>query len=95
MAEVRIYTTPYCPFCVAAKALLQKKDVPFEEIDVSLDPDLRDRMVARSGRRTVPQIFIDGTPIGGYDELNAMDRAGGLDRRLGTAPGDGPESNAA
>jgi glutaredoxin 3 len=95
MAAIRMYTTPYCPFCVAAKTLLEKKNAPFEEIDVSADPALRERMVAESGRRTVPQIFIDGTAIGGYDELNAMDRTGDLDRHLGSAPDDGPESNAA
>ena len=78
MQKVTIYTTPYCPYCHAAKALLKKKGVPFEEIDVQ-DAGLRQQMMLRSnGRRTVPQIFIGDTHVGGCDELIALDRAGGL-----------------
>ena len=95
MAEIRIYTTPYCPFCIAAKALLEKKGVTYDEIDVSMDPNLRERMVEESGRRTVPQIFIDGAAIGGYDELNALDRAGELDPMLASPPKGGSQTNAA
>jgi glutaredoxin 3 len=87
MAPVEIYTTSYCGYCRAAKALLARKNVPFEEIDVSNDYELRRAMVARaSGRMTVPQIFIGGTPVGGSDELHALERAGKLDALLaGTA----------
>jgi glutaredoxin 3 len=77
-----MYTTPYCPFCLAAKALLQEKGVRFDEIDVSGNPDLRATMMAESGGYTVPQVFIDATPIGGYDELSALERRGELDRLL-------------
>ena len=87
MAPVEIYTTPYCGYCRAAKALLARKNVPFTEIDVSRDAALRQAMVARAeGRMTVPQIFIGGTPIGGSDELHALERAGKLDELLAGAP---------
>lgn len=82
MIKVVMYTTQYCPFCVRAKALLKHKGVVFEEIDVSEDDELRAKMVAASGRRTVPQIFFDDKPIGGFDELQALDREGELDRIL-------------
>ena len=83
MARVEIYTTPWCPYCIAAKRLLAKKDVAYEETDVSGDSDKRQEMMARApGRYTVPQIFIDGTPIGGCDDLHALDRAGKLDPML-------------
>lgn len=83
MAKVVIYTTPYCPYCIAAKRLLGSKDVEFEEIDVSGDPRLRAEMTKLSGGRyTVPQIFIDGTPVGGFDEIHALDRQGRLDGLL-------------
>ncbi len=82
MARIEIYTTPTCGFCMAAKALLQGKDAAYEEISV-VDPDLRSRMVDRAhGRLTVPQIFIDGQHIGGFDDLSALDRAGKLDPLL-------------
>ena len=84
MAKVEIYTTPTCPYCMAAKALLRKKGAGFEETDVSRDPDLRAQMTTRAGgRRTVPQIFIDGRHVGGSDDLAALDRRGGLDPLLG------------
>lgn len=83
MATVEIYSTPYCPYCHAAKSLLSGKGVSFEETDVSRDPALRQAMTQRAnGRRTVPQIFIDGQHIGGSDELHALDRAGKLDPLL-------------
>lgn len=84
MPRIEIYATPTCPFCIAAKALLTRKGAPFEEIDVSAEPERRAEMVGRaSGRRTVPQIFIDGTHVGGSDDLHALDRDGRLDRMLG------------
>ena len=83
MKPVEIYTTPTCPYCVAAKRLLTKKGVAFTDIDVSRDPALRAAMTQRAqGRRTVPQIFIDGTPIGGSDDLHALDYDGKLDAML-------------
>jgi len=82
MAKVEIYTTPTCPYCHAAKALLTDKGVDFTEITV-LDPTLREAMTERAhGRRTVPQIFIGQTHVGGYDDLSALDRDGGLDPLL-------------
>jgi glutaredoxin 3 len=83
MKTVEIYTTQTCSYCMAAKQLLRKKGVPYAEIDVNRDPALREVMTRRSGGgRTVPQIFIDGAPIGGCDELYALDYAGGLDPLL-------------
>jgi glutaredoxin 3 len=86
MARVVIYITTYCPYCTAAKALLRSKNVPFEEIDVTQDPDRRAEMERFSQRRTVPQIFIDGQSIGGYDDARRLDMTGELDRLLGLAP---------
>lgn len=77
-----MYSTQYCPYCTRARALLERKGVAFEEIDVSRDEARREHMVRASGRRTVPQIFIDGRPVGGYDDLVALDRSGELDRLL-------------
>jgi len=83
MSEVEIYTTPYCPYCISAKALLTRKNVQFREIDVSGDPQGRARMVERAnGRMTVPQIFIGSTHVGGSDDLHALERAGKLDALL-------------
>lgn len=83
MADIEIYTTPSCPYCHAAKRLLTEKSAGFREIDVSRDPDLREAMTKRAGgRRTVPQIFIDGQAIGGADDLFALDKAGKLDALL-------------
>ncbi len=83
MANVILYTTQMCPYCVRAKALLRHKGVTFEEIDVGEDDALRTKMVHESGgRRTVPQIFIDGRPIGGFEELYQLDQDGELDRLL-------------
>jgi glutaredoxin 3 len=83
MPKVTIYTTPFCPYCHAAKALLKRKNVQFSEIDVSYDPQERQRMLDKAqGRRTVPQIFIGETHVGGSDELHALDRQGKLDPLL-------------
>ena len=82
MAQITIFTTMVCPFCVRAKKLLEHKGVAYEEVDVTRDAALRERMVAESGRRTVPQIFIDGKPVGGYQELQALEDAGQLDQLL-------------
>jgi len=79
MAEVTIYTTLFCPFCIRAKRLLDMKGVPYTDIDVSANPSLRREMEERSGGGyTVPQIFVDGTPIGGSDELAALEASGEL-----------------
>lgn len=83
MASVEVYTTPYCPYCVAAKDLLRRKGVDFVEINIAGDCDLRTKMMARAGgRMTVPQIFIGETYVGGCDELVALDRRGGLEPLL-------------
>jgi glutaredoxin 3 len=85
MSESRIlvYTTPFCGYCSAAKRLLTAKGADFAEIDVMMDSARRQEMIAKSaGRRTVPQIFIDGRHIGGFDDLNALDQAGELDLLL-------------
>jgi glutaredoxin 3 len=83
MTQVVIYTTNYCPYCTAAKALFRSKKVQFEEVDVTDDSDRRTEMEKLSQRRTVPQIFIDGKPIGGYDDALRLDAKGELDRLLG------------
>jgi glutaredoxin 3 len=85
MARVEVYTTPSCPYCVRAKRLLGERGIAYEEIDVSGDDDLRADVMRRSGRRTVPQIFIDGQSIGGYDELAALDGRGELASMVGKA----------
>lgn len=83
MCPVEIYTTPICPYCHAAKRLLDRKGVRYREIDVSRDPNLRAAMTQRAhGRRTVPQIFIGDTHVGGSDDLHALDHAGKLDPLL-------------
>ena len=78
MARIEVYTTAYCAYCVRAKRLLQERGVAFEEFDVGDDEALRAQVMERSGRRTVPQIFIDGRSIGGYEELAALDASGEL-----------------
>lgn len=80
---VTLYSKATCPFCIRAKALFERKGVDFEEIDILDEPERRDEMIQRSGGRTVPQIFIHGKPIGGYDELAALEQDGELDRILG------------
>lgn len=83
MAPVTIYTTPTCGYCAAAKRLLAEKGVAFDEIDVARNPKLREEMVQRArGGRTVPQIFVGATHVGGYTDMAALDRAGKLDPLL-------------
>ena len=82
MNPVVIYTLRGCPFCVRAKALLESKAASYSEIDVTGDYDQRVRVSGRSGHRTFPQIYIGETFVGGYDELQALDRAGRLDPML-------------
>jgi glutaredoxin 3 len=84
MPPITIYTTRYCPYCHAAKDLLRKKEAEFSEIDVTGDPEGREKMRARSkGRNTVPQIFIGERHVGGCDDLYDLDAAGQLDPLLG------------
>jgi len=73
VARVVVYTTRSCPFCVRAKRLLDARGIAYDEVDVGHDAALRADLIRRTGRRTVPQIFIDGDPIGGFDELAALD----------------------
>ena len=83
MKPVRMYTTPICPYCVRAKSLLKKKGVDVEEVDVFMDMRAREEMESRSGgARSVPQIFIGETYVGGCDELYALEKEGKLDRLL-------------
>jgi glutaredoxin 3 len=84
MPTVEIYTTPFCPYCVRAKRLLSRKGVEFIEIDLWQFPARRDEMIARAdGRRTVPQVFVDGRGLGGSDDLQTLEATGGLDPLLG------------
>lgn len=84
MAEIVIYSTKICPYCERAKILLKKKDQQWKEIDVSHDEKLRNEMIEKAGgKRTVPQIFIDGNHVGGFDDLHALDQKGELDKLLG------------
>ncbi|TRD21972.1 glutaredoxin 3 [Palleronia caenipelagi] len=83
MATIEIYTSALCGYCHAAKRLLKSKNVGFTEIDVTTKPALRQKMMQRAnGRHTVPQIFINGAHVGGYDDLSALDRQGKLDPLL-------------
>jgi glutaredoxin 3 len=83
MAKVRMYTTAVCPYCQMAERLLRGKGVAeIDKVRVDLDPALREDMMAKTGRRTVPQIYIGDTHVGGYDDLAALDRAGRLDPLL-------------
>jgi glutaredoxin 3 len=79
MKHIEVYSSNNCPWCVRAKALLENKGLDYEEIDVSADTDRTLEMVERSGRRSVPQIFIDDEPVGGFVELSALNQAGKLD----------------
>lgn len=84
MSKVKIYTSPYCPFCIRAKQLLTGKNIDFEEIDLSEEPDKFDEMSKKSnGARTVPQIFVDDTHIGDCDYIHELDNKGKLDKILG------------
>lgn len=83
--KIRMYSTETCPYCAAARMLFKRKGLDFEEILVSRDADRRAEMERLSGRHTVPQIFIDDEPLGGFDDLHALDREGRLDEMLGIA----------
>lgn len=86
MAKIEVYTKFLCPYCTRAKSLLDMKGAEYREIDVTMDRVGFDAMVERAGgRRTVPQVFIDGRHIGGSDDLAALDAGGGLDTLLGSA----------
>ena len=80
--KIEMYSTSWCGYCVRARSLLQRKGAKFVEISIEEQPERRAEMIARSGRRTVPQIFIGGQHIGGSDELDELDQAGGLDPLL-------------
>ena len=85
MPEILIYTTTICPYCVMAKRLLDKKGVPYTEINVDSEPGLREEMMLRTKRRTVPQIYIGDYHVGGFDELHALDQQKKLDDLLAAA----------
>lgn len=78
MADITLYTTSWCPYCLRAKRLLHDQGLEYEEIDLDGEPGFRDRLVELTGRYTVPQILIDGVSIGGYDELAQLARSGRL-----------------
>jgi len=78
-----MYSRASCPFCVAARNLLKSKDVAWTEVSLDAEPDKRAEMISRTGRRTVPQIYVGDFHVGGFDDLNALDQAGDLDRLLG------------
>lgn len=82
MKSVKIYTTPYCPYCVRAKRLLERKGVSYQEIDVAGDDEARIALEERTGRRTVPQIFIGEDHVGGSDDLHDLEEQGKLDALL-------------
>ena len=86
MSEVLVYTTPSCPYCVMAKRLLTQKGVAFQEVDVAHDDVKRRWLAETTGQRTVPQIFIDGKPYGGFTDIAALDRQGKLDPLLAGQP---------
>ena len=82
MATVKMYTTQWCGFCAAARTLLKKKGVEFEEIDVDANAGKREEMQELGGGHTVPQVFINGQPVGGYTDIAALDKQGELDALL-------------
>lgn len=82
MSNVIVYSTQNCPYCVSAKELLTRKNISFEEVRVDENPDELAKMMKLSGRRTVPQIFIDDKPIGGFDDLAALNDSGELDNLI-------------
>lgn len=84
MAKVEMYTKAMCPFCIRAKSLLEKKGVDIIDIPAWMSAEKRQEMNRRSGRNTFPQIFINGEHIGGFDDLNALEKRGALDPLLGT-----------
>ena len=82
MARIQIYSKKNCPFCVRAKALLDRKGFPYEEIDAEGQDELRFWLAETSGQKTVPQIFVDGRPLGGFSDIDALDKQGQLDPLL-------------
>ena len=84
--EALLYTTSWCPFCQRAKMLLKKKGVEWSELDIEADPAHRQAMIEASGRNTVPQVFINGTHVGGSDDLSELDAKGELDTLLAHIP---------
>lgn len=86
MPEVIMYTTAVCPYCVAAKNFLKSRGASYDEVRVDTDPAARSLMMERTRRSSVPQIFINGNHVGGYEELVALDRSGGLAPMLETSP---------
>ena len=82
MAEVIIYRTQFCPYCDMAKRLFDEMGVDYEQIDVSDDAEAREQLIERTGQRTVPQIFINGKPVGGYTDVRALKTSGELDELL-------------
>lgn len=91
--RILVYTTSWCPYCHLAKRLLDSKGVEYEEIDVESEPGLRAEVARRSGRTTVPQTFVDDEPLGGFDDLAALDGQGRLDEILGLS-GDAEEATS-
>jgi glutaredoxin 3 len=85
MSRIRIYSTRWCGYCVRAKALLDAKGIEYEEVSLDDDPGFRRNLFDLTGGWTVPQILIDGTPIGGYTELWRLDKSGALDAQLAAA----------
>jgi glutaredoxin 3 len=85
-ADVVVYLTEWCPFCTRAKDLLGQKGVRFRAVDVDDRPELRAWLLERSGQRTVPQVFVNGRPLGGFTDISALDRKGELDRLLAVPP---------
>ncbi len=84
--DVLLYTTSWCPFCRRAKTLLKEKGVKWKELDIEADRDHRQAMTQASGRNTVPHIFINGTHVGGFDDLFELDAKGMLDKLLDRSP---------
>jgi len=82
MPQITLYTTDFCPYCVRAKQLLDRRQLPYEEINLARDPDGRAQLMERTGMMTFPQILIDGEPIGGFDQLAEAERSGRLDELL-------------
>lgn len=93
-AQIKMYTRRWCGYCTAAERLLDEKGVSYENIDVTGDQEKRRWLVEVTGRTTVPQIFIDGKSIGGYDDMKALDRHGELDKLLSTASASSPASSS-
>lgn len=85
-ADVKLYTTPWCPYCVRAKSFLKSKSIPFEDFNVAFNSKLRDQVVQETGHRTVPIITINGSLVGGCDDLLALEASGKLDTLLSQAP---------